>query len=67
MESELREVKVNEVALKRNYLDLAELKEVLTKVQGFFAAVSIFVKIFHCLYFFLSCSLIATQPHIYFI
>ncbi|XP_029654021.1 V-type proton ATPase 116 kDa subunit a1 [Octopus sinensis] len=38
MESELREVKVNEVALKRNYLDLAELKEVLTKVQGFFAA-----------------------------
>ncbi|XP_014775364.1 V-type proton ATPase 116 kDa subunit a 1 [Octopus bimaculoides] len=38
MESELREVKVNEVALKKNYLDLAELKEVLTKVQGFFAA-----------------------------
>lgn len=38
MESELREVNVNAVALKRNYCDLVELKEVLTKVQGFFAA-----------------------------
>ncbi|GAB1597564.1 V-type proton ATPase 116 kDa subunit a-like [Argonauta hians] len=38
MESELREVKVNEVALKKNFLELSELKEVLTKVQGFFAA-----------------------------
>lgn len=38
METELREVNVNAIALKQNYCNLVELKEVLMKVQGFFAA-----------------------------
>ncbi|WAQ95685.1 VPP1-like protein [Mya arenaria] len=36
IESELREVNTNAEALKRNYLELTELKEVLTKTQTFF-------------------------------
>lgn len=37
IESELREVNTNAEALKRNYLELSELKEVLKKTQSFFA------------------------------
>ncbi|XP_041363354.1 V-type proton ATPase 116 kDa subunit a1-like isoform X2 [Gigantopelta aegis] len=37
-ESELREVNTNAEALKRNFLELAELREVLIKTQTFFQA-----------------------------
>ncbi|KAK3090968.1 hypothetical protein FSP39_016106 [Pinctada imbricata] len=37
MESELREVNTNAEALRRNFLELTELKEVLKKTQSFFA------------------------------
>ena len=39
MESELREVNTNAEALRRNFLELTELKEVLKKTQSFFAEV----------------------------
>ncbi|KAL5018990.1 hypothetical protein ScPMuIL_004712 [Solemya velum] len=37
IESELREVNTNSEALKKNFLELSELKEVLRKTQTFFA------------------------------
>ncbi|XP_064617786.1 V-type proton ATPase 116 kDa subunit a 1-like [Liolophura sinensis] len=37
LESELREVNTNAEALKRNYLELSELREVLKKTQTFFS------------------------------
>lgn len=40
IESELKEVNTNAEALRRNYLELTELKEVLKKTQIFFAEVS---------------------------
>lgn len=40
IESELKEVNTNAEALRRNYLELTELKEVLRKTQIFFAEVS---------------------------
>lgn len=39
IESELREVNTNAEALKRNFLELSELKEVLKKTQVFFQEV----------------------------
>ena len=39
IESELREVNTNAEALKRNYLELIELREVLMKTQNFFREV----------------------------
>lgn len=40
LENELREVNQNAEALKRNYLELTELKHILRKTQGFFDEVS---------------------------
>lgn len=40
MENELREVNQNAEALKRNYLELTELKHILRKTQVFFDEVS---------------------------
>jgi len=39
IESDLREVNTNAEALRRNFLELSELKEVLKKTQVFFAEV----------------------------
>jgi V-type H+-transporting ATPase subunit a len=39
IESELSEVNTNSEALRRNFLELSELKEVLKKTQVFFAEV----------------------------
>lgn len=41
LENELREVNQNAEALKRNYLELTELKHILRKTQGFFDEVSV--------------------------
>lgn len=41
LENELREVNQNAEALKRNFLELTELKQILRKTQGFFDEVSI--------------------------
>ena len=40
IEGELREVNTNNEALKKNFQELSELKEVMTKTQFFFQAVS---------------------------
>lgn len=40
LENELREVNQNAEALKRNYLELTELKQILRKTQVFFDEVS---------------------------
>lgn len=40
LENELREVNQNAEALKRNYLELTELKHILRKTQVFFDEVS---------------------------
>ena len=40
IESELKEVNTNAEALRRNYLELTELKEVLKKTHVFFSEVS---------------------------
>ena len=39
MDSELRQVNTNNEALKQNYLELTELKEVLGGAQSYFATV----------------------------
>lgn len=44
LENELREVNQNAEALKRNYLELTELKQILRKTQVFFDEVSFFMK-----------------------
>lgn len=44
LENELREVNQNAEALKRNYLELTELKHILRKTQGFFDEVSVKLK-----------------------
>lgn len=36
LENEMKEVNANAEALKRNYLDLTELKHILRKTQTFF-------------------------------
>lgn len=41
LENELREVNTNEESLKRNFLELTELKHILRKTQAFFDEVSI--------------------------
>lgn len=41
LENELREVNQNAEALKRNYLELTELKHILRKTQVFFDEVSV--------------------------
>ena len=41
MDHELRQVNTNNEAIKQNYLELTELKEVLTKTQTYFQVVSI--------------------------
>lgn len=43
LENELKEVNANAVTLKRNFLELTELKYVLQSSQIFFAEVSIFI------------------------
>ena len=45
IEGELREVNTNNEALKKNFQELSELKEVMTKTQVFFQAVSCYVAI----------------------
>lgn len=40
LENELREVNLNAEALKRNFLELTELKQILRKTQVFFDEVS---------------------------
>lgn len=44
LENELREVNQNAEALKRNYLELTELKHILRKTQVFFDEVSRILK-----------------------
>lgn len=44
LENELREVNQNAEALKRNYLELTELKHILRKTQVFFDEVSVVIK-----------------------
>ena len=39
LENEMKEVNSNAEALKRNYLELTELKHILRKTQGFFEEV----------------------------
>lgn len=41
---ELREVNANEMALKKNYRDLLELKHILRKTQAFFDEVHLTIK-----------------------
>ena len=40
LENEMKEVNANAEALKRNFLELTELKHILRKTQGFFEEVS---------------------------
>ena len=42
IETELREVNTNAEALKRNFLELTELREVLLKTQTFFREVCLY-------------------------
>lgn len=54
LENELREVNQNAEALKRNFLELTELKHILRKTQVFFDEVSSFGSNFsYYFYFFL--------------
>jgi len=39
LENEMKEINSNAEALKRNFLDLTELKHILRKTQGFFEEV----------------------------
>lgn len=48
LENELREVNQNAEALKRNYLELTELKHILRKTQGFFDEVSVKLELLLC-------------------
>lgn len=43
LENEMKEINANAEALKRNYLDLSELKEILKNAQTFFDEVTITV------------------------
>ena len=40
LENEVKEINTNTETLKRNMLDLVELRHIIDKAQGFFAAVS---------------------------
>lgn len=40
LENEMKEINANSEALKRNYLELTELKHILRKTQNFFDEVS---------------------------
>ena len=42
LENEMKEVNANSEALKRNYLELTELKHILRKTQAFFEEVHMF-------------------------
>lgn len=55
LENELREVNQNAEALKRNFLELTELKQILRKTQVFFDEVSL--HILYCKISFYICSL----------
>jgi predicted AAA+ superfamily ATPase len=48
LENELREVNQNAEALKRNFLELTELKHILKKTQVFFDEVSFYKNIQVC-------------------
>lgn len=57
LENELREVNQNAEALKRNFLELTELRHILRKTQHFFEEVSIPISMFYiknaaCYYIF---------------
>jgi len=43
LENETREVNANEEMLKKNYLELTELKHILRKTQNFFEEVDLFI------------------------
>jgi hypothetical protein len=43
LENETREVNANEEMLKKNYLELTELKHILRKTQNFFEEVNLFI------------------------
>jgi len=45
LENEMKEINSNAEALKRNFLDLTELKHILRKTQSFFEEVSIVVSL----------------------
>lgn len=51
LENECREVNQNAEALKRNYLELTELKHILRKTQVFFDEVCL-CNLFYTLYFY---------------
>ena len=39
LENDMKEVNINQEQLKRNFLELSELKHILRKTQGFFEEV----------------------------
>uniref|UniRef100_A0A8C4Q5H3 V-type proton ATPase subunit a n=1 Tax=Eptatretus burgeri TaxID=7764 RepID=A0A8C4Q5H3_EPTBU len=48
LENELREVNTNQEALKKNFLELLELKHILQETQQFFDEVSVFGNVLRC-------------------
>ena len=68
LEIELKEVNTNAEALKRNYLELTELKHILRKTQVFFDEVSDEIIFFYFIYYYLQvmvnqvCSVNVTDP-----
>lgn len=48
LENEVKEINTNTETLKRNMLDLVELRHIIDKAQGFFAAVSSVLLAFIC-------------------
>lgn len=51
LENECREVNQNAEALKRNYLELTELKHILRKTQVFFDEVCLW-NVIRCIFYF---------------
>lgn len=45
LENELREINTNQEALKKNFLELTELKHILRRTQQFFNEVSLIVNV----------------------
>lgn len=46
LENELKEINTNQEALKKNFLELTELKHILRRTQQFFDEVSVIVNVF---------------------
>lgn len=45
LENELKEINTNQEALKKNFLELTELKHILRRTQQFFDEVSVFLSV----------------------